>query len=225
MSITTLETWQIDVLNTVSMLILFTAAIIALTRNMLAAIKTYIVQAGLLVAMFLTIGLKYEWFLGWSMTAIITKVIIVPWMLYWIINKTKYITEEEEPMIPLGAYILLLAFVYAISLIVAGHIVSIAHFPSEVGERPLVTSLALVMLGLSVITVARNAFKQIMGILLFENGSHILLASMAFYVPETVEIGITTDAVAFIAILVLLAYKMVKIKADMDVSKLATLKY
>lgn len=225
MIVAPLEPWQIAVLDTVSMLILVTAAIIALTRNMSLAVKTYILQAGMLVAMFLTIGVKYEWFIGWSISATITKMIIVPWILFWVINRTKYVAEREESIMPTGAYVLLIAVIYAVSLVLARHIVSVAHVLVRIGEAPLAASLSLVILGLLIVTLARNALKQLMGIILFENGSHILLASLAFYVPETVEIGITSDAVVFITILALLAYRMVKIKGDMDVSKLVVLKH
>ena len=220
-----LDPWQIAVLDVTSTLILVTAAVIALTRNMLLAVKAYVLQAIILVVMFLTIGVKYGWFFGWSASALVTKVILVPWVLFWAINRTRYVAEKEEPITPLGAYVLLVAIVYAASLILVRHIVSIAHVLARIGEVPLVSSLSLVALGLLIITVARNALKQVMGIILFENGSHILLASTAFYVPETVEIGIATDAVIFITILTLLAYKMVGVRGDMDTSKLVSLKY
>jgi len=220
-----LEPWQIGILDTTSILILVTAAVIALTRNMPLAVKTYIVQAIMLVTMFLTIGAKYEWFYGWSVSALITKVILVPLVLFWVINRTRYVAEREEPLMPIGAHVLLVAIIYAASLVLVKHIVSTAHMLARIGEVPLITSLSLVALGLLVVTVARNALKQVMGIILFENGSHILLASTAFHVPETVEIGIATDAVIFITVLTLLAYKMVRIRGDMDVSKLVSLKY
>ncbi|HIQ55280.1 MAG TPA: hydrogenase 4 membrane subunit [Pyrodictium sp.] len=220
-----LDPWQISILNFASMLILVTAAVIALTRNMLLAVKTYIVQAIILVIMFLTIGVKYEWFYGWSISALVTKAIIVPFVLFWVINRTRYVAEREEPVAPLGVYVLLIAIIYAASLVLVKHMVSIAHMLARIGEAPLASSLSLVALGLLMVTVAKNALKQVMGIILFENGSHVLLASIAFHVPETVEIGIATDAVIFITVLTLLAYKMVRIRGDMDVSKLVALKY
>lgn len=220
-----LEPWQISMLNMLSMVVLVTAAIIALTRNMALAVKTYIVQAGILVLMFLTIGTKYEWFIGWSISAIITKMVIVPWVLLWVINRTKYVAEREEPIIPVGAYLLLIVIAYAVSLVLAEHIASTAYALVRIGIASLATALSLVILGLSIVALARNALKQLMGIILFENGSHILLASMAFYVPETAEIGITSDAVIFITILALLAYRMVRVEGDMDVSKLTILKH
>ncbi|HIP64950.1 MAG TPA: hypothetical protein EYH08_00280 [Pyrodictium sp.] len=220
-----LDPWQIAVLDVASMLVLVTAAVIALTRDMLLAVRTYVLQAIILVIMFLTIGVKYSWFFGWSASALITKVIIVPWVLLWTINRTRYVAEREEPILPLGAYVLLVAVIYAASLILVRHMVSTAHVLARIGVVPLLSSLSLVALGLLIITVAKNALKQVMGIILFENGSHILLASTAFHVPETVEIGIATDAVIFITVLTLLAYKMVRVRGDMDVSKLVALKY
>ncbi|HIP85621.1 MAG TPA: hydrogenase 4 membrane subunit [Pyrodictium sp.] len=220
-----LDPWQIGVLDTASMLILVTATVIALTRDMPLAVKTYIVQAVMLVVMFLAIGVKYEWFFGWSLSALVTKAILVPWVLFWAINRTRYVAEKEEPIVPLGAHVLIIAIIYASSLVLVRYIVSTAHMLARIGEVPLVSSLSLVALGLLIVTVARNALKQVMGIILFENGSHILLAATAFHVPETVEIGIATDAVIFITVLTLLAYKMVRIRGDMDISKLVSLKY
>ncbi len=219
-----LSSWQVTALDALATMLLLTTAIIAITRNIPLAIKTYIVQAGLLVAMFTVLGLKYEWFLGWALSAVITKMILVPWTLLWVVKRTRYVAEREEPLISIGLFMILIGIIYALSVGFARYVAEISHVLARLGITSLASAIALIAVGLSIVTLARNAMKQILGIILFENGAHVMLASMAFYVPETVEIGIATDAVVLVTILSILAHRMVKIRGDMDVSKLNVLR-
>ncbi len=219
-----LAPWQESVLDALATMMLITTAVIALTRNIKLAIKTYIVQACILVTAFLVLGVRYKWFIGWALSATATKVVIAPSVLLWVVRKTSYVSEREEPVISAGALALLILAIYAFSGVFARHFASSLQRFATLGVSSLTSAIALICVGLSIVTLARNAVKQILGIILFENGSHITLASMAFYVPETVEIGIASDAVVLVVILSILAYRLVKIRGDMDVSRLTVLR-
>lgn len=219
-----LAPWQASALDALATLMLITTAVIALTRSITLAIKTYIVQACILVTMFAVLGVRYEWFIGWAFSATITKAVIVPWVLLWVVRKTSYVSEKEEPIISSGAFAFLLLVIYAFSGAFARHFTTSLQSLAALGVPSLTSAIALICVGLSVVTLSRNAVKQILGIILFENGSHITLACIAFYVPETVEIGIVSDAVVLVVVLSVLAYRLVRIRGDMDVSKLTVLR-
>ena len=57
-----------------------------------------------------------------------------------------------------------------------------------------------------------------------ENGSHLTLALLAFHAPELVEIGIATDALFGVIIMVVLGNQIYKSLHTLDTSDLRTLK-
>uniref|UniRef100_UPI000EC075E4 NADH-quinone oxidoreductase subunit K n=1 Tax=Escherichia coli TaxID=562 RepID=UPI000EC075E4 len=58
---------------------------------------------------------------------------------------------------------------------------------------------------------------------LMENGSHLVLALLAWRAPELVEIGIATDAIFAVIVMVLLA-KIWRTHGTLDVNNLTALK-
>jgi hydrogenase-4 component E len=57
-----------------------------------------------------------------------------------------------------------------------------------------------------------------------ENGAHLTLAFMAFNAPETVEIGILTDAVFAVIIMSLIAVRLYSVAGTLDTDTLTSLK-
>jgi hydrogenase-4 component E len=64
----------------------------------------------------------------------------------------------------------------------------------------------------------------VFGYCLMENGSHLTLALLAGNAPELVEIGISTDAVFAVVIMVVLATQINRKLATLDADQLTTLK-
>ena len=71
-------------------------------------------------------------------------------------------------------------------------------------QARLAVSMAHFFFGELCILTQRNLFKQVLGFCLMENGSHLTLALLAYNAPELVEIGIATDAVFGVVIMVVL---------------------
>lgn len=74
-------------------------------------------------------------------------------------------------------------------------------------ETALAVALGHFLLGLLCIVSQRNILQQIFGYCLMENGSHLVLALLAWRAPELVEIAIATDAIFAVIVMVLLARK------------------
>jgi hydrogenase-4 component E len=85
-------------------------------------------------------------------------------------------------------------------------------------------SLSHFLLGLVCIVSQRNIVKQVFGYCLMENGSHLTLALLANKAPELVEIGIATDAIFAVIIMVVLVNKIYRTFHSLDAKQLMSLK-
>ncbi|NAJ38954.1 hydrogenase 4 membrane subunit, partial [Escherichia coli] len=69
-----------------------------------------------------------------------------------------------------------------------------------------------------------NILRQIFCYCLMENVFHLVLALLAWRAPELVEIGIATDAIFAVIVMVLLARKIWRTHGTLDVNYLTALK-
>ena len=88
----------------------------------------------------------------------------------------------------------------------------------------LAVSIAHFFFGQLCILTQKNMLKQVLGFCLMENGSHLTLALMAYNAPELVEVGIATDAVFGVIIMVILLVQINKNLHTLDVTELRSLK-
>jgi hydrogenase-4 component E len=116
---------------------------------------------------------------------------------------------------------LMAAVAVAVSFIVVNQIQLKAAVPFK---PALAVSMAHFFFGELCILTQRNLFKQVLGFCLMENGSHLTLALLAYNAPELVEIGIATDAVFGVVIMVVLGNQIYKSLHTLDTAKLNTLK-
>ena len=113
----------------------------------------------------------------------------------------------------------------ALAVVVSFTVVSQIGLKSAVEFIPaLAISVAHFFFGQLCIVTQRNIFKQILGFCLMENGSHLTLALLAYRAPELVEVGIATDAVFAVIILVLLARQIYNRLHTLDSAELNVLK-
>ncbi|HVN16928.1 MAG TPA: hydrogenase 4 membrane subunit [Anaerolineales bacterium] len=156
----------------------------------------------------------------WAASAFLTKVVLVPWILY---TALKRVGDPEKPRNVMGTTFsfLLAAVAVTVSFIVVNQI---ALKAAEPFKPALAISMAHFFFGELCILTQRNLFKQILGFCLMENGSHLTLALLAFNAPELVEIGIATDAVFGVIIMVVLGQQIYKNLGTLDTADLTTLK-
>ncbi|KKC29458.1 hydrogenase subunit HyfE [Caldanaerobacter subterraneus subsp. pacificus DSM 12653] len=181
----------------------------------------YRFQSLVLVTIFLSIAVFMEAkpLYIWSITALITKTFLVPYLILKVIERVK--EQEEGVAIDRKLTIILAVGILALSFAV----VEPFHMQAVLKLRvALAVSIAHFMLGLLCILARKNALKQILGYCLMENGSHLTLAIMAYNAPETVEIGILTDAVFAVLIMTIIARRLFKDFGTLDTDKLTLLK-
>lgn len=212
-----------DLLTILSICMIITSLAVFGLRNYKASIFTYSVQTSLLVLIFLTLSNEHDahQLFGWAMVAIITKVILVPFIIFRLVKKLNVVSEVE----PVAGFFVSPIIAMGFSLAIAMSIYPIYLKFSLIQEHiPLIASITIFMMGIFGVILRKSAIKQILAFCMFENGIHLSLAIMAYNSPEIVEIGVLTDAIFAVFIMSVLASRFYKYFGSLDVSKANTLK-
>jgi hydrogenase-4 component E len=213
---------SVTLVNSLSGLLILTSLLVIEVKRPRWSALMYSLQSIVLVAILLVLaratgaGQLYLW----AASAFVTKVVLVPWILYRALTR---VGDPEKPRNVMGATLsfLLAAVALTVSFIVVSQIQLKA---AEAFKPALAVSMAHFFFGELCILTQRNVFKQVLGFCLMENGSHLTLALLAYNAPELVEIGIATDAVFGVVIMVVLGYQIYKSLGTLDTSDLSTLK-
>jgi len=211
-----------DLINSLSGLLILTSLLVIETKKMRSAAINYGIQSMVLVLIFLALAVTThaEQLYWWAASAFVTKVLLVPYILN---RAQRGVAETDQPAASVRpAVSVALA---AISLIVSFVVINQLDLKIATEFKPaLAVSVAHFFFGQMCILTQRNLLKQILGFCLMENGSHLTLALLAHDAPELVEIGIATDAVFGVLIMVVLAGQIYKSLHTLDASKLTSLK-
>jgi hydrogenase-4 component E len=145
---------------------------------------------------------------------------LVPYILY---RAQKSVAEADQVQMTVKpAVSLILA---AVTLVISFVVVSQLDLEIATEFKPaLAVSVAHFFFGELCIMTQRNMLKQVLGFCLMENGSHLTLALLDYNAPELVEVGIATDAVFGVVIMVVLALQIYKSLHTLDAASLTTLK-
>ncbi len=211
-----------NLINTLSGLLLLTSLLVIETRKPRQSAILYSFQSLILVTIFIALArlLDAPQLYLWAASAFLTKAVLVPLILYRALSKVDA-TSTSMTTVSTAVSIMLAALAVVISFTVVSQIElkSAAEFIPA-----LAISVAHFFFGQLCIVTQRNIFKQILGFCLMENGSHLTLALLAYRAPELVEIGIATDAVFAVIILVLLAGQIYRRLHTLDTAELNVLK-
>ena len=212
-----------DLLTILSIGMILTSLAVFGLRNYKFSILVYAAQTSLLVLIFLTLANKYDapQLFSWAVIAVITKIILVPYILLKLVRKLDVTSEVEpvagffvSPIIAMGFSLAIAMAIYPIYL----------KFSLIQEEIPLIASITVFMMGIFGFILRKSVVKQILAFCMFENGIHLSLAIMAYNSPEIVELGVLTDAIFAVLIMSVLATRFYKYFGSLDVSKANTLK-
>jgi hydrogenase-4 component E len=120
----------------------------------------------------------------------------------------------------------------AVSLLVASTLTLLAFFASPtvvapgtfLNEPPLAVSVALVLMGLYLLSTRRHALAQVVGLLVIENGLFSGAIAIAYGMPLIVELGILFDIFMAVVVLGLLVTLLHRQGATVDVRQLRRLR-
>lgn len=210
------------IVNNLAGLLIVSSLLVIGARQPKSSALFYALQSMILVLIFIALAFTMhaeELFL-WSGTAFVTKVLLVPYIMYKALGKLQD-PKADTPVIGLGLLILIAAVIIVLSYLVVDSV----QLPMVAELKPaLSVSLSHFFLGLLCIVSQRNILKQIFGYCLMENGAHLTLALMAYKAPELVEIGVATDAIFAVIIMSVMARKIYHTLKTLDVRQLTALK-
>jgi hydrogenase-4 component E len=213
---------SVTLVNSLAGLLILTSLLVIEVKQPRWSAIMYSLQSLVLVGIFVALAYttQAEQLYLWAASAFVTKVVLVPWILYGTLTR---VGNPEKPRNAMGITLsfILAAIVVAVSFIVVNQIQLKAAEPFK---PALAVSMAHFFFGELCILTQRNLFKQVLGFCLMENGSHLTLALLAYNAPELVEIGIATDAVFGVVIMVALGYQIYKSLGTLDTSDLSMLK-
>ncbi|BDH47704.1 hydrogenase-4 subunit E [Salmonella enterica subsp. enterica serovar Choleraesuis] len=210
------------IVNNLAGLMMFTSLLVIGARRYSASCWLYAVQSLLLVSIFFTLSylLDAEQLRMWALSAFITKVVLVPVIMGYAFRKMATPAAGHSLIGPA-----MLVFCAAVIVLLCAWVVRPVALPMLAGLKPaLAVALGHFLLGLLCIVSQRNILKQVFGYCLMENGSHLVLALLAWRAPELVEIGIATDAIFAVIVMVILARKIWSTIGTLDVDQLTALK-
>jgi hydrogenase-4 component E len=211
-----------NVINTLSGLLLLTSLLVIETKKPRQSAMLYSLQSLILVMIFLALAILMhapQLYL-WAASAFVTKVVLVPLILYLALSRMGETTTSPSAVsTPVSIMLAALAVVVSFTVVSQIELKSAANFIPA-----LAISVAHFFFGQLCIVTQRNIFKQILGFCLMENGSHLTLALLANRAPELVEIGVATDAVFAVVVLVLLAGQIYRRLHTLDAAELNILK-
>lgn len=211
-----------------SLLMIVTSLLAVEWRRLPEAVYTYQVQSVLIALVFALYAhsLNNPALYYWSGTALVSKGIVVPWLLRRYVIKVH--SKETPPMLSilpsqvLGFAAALLAFGWAFK-----HHSDLVLLPSLAGEPYRMNSAvaaAVLMIGFYALLTRRDAFKIVIGLCLLENGVHMSLISLAPSIPETALIGVVTDVVVSVLMLLYIVTGIYRSAGSLDTSHIAQLR-
>jgi hydrogenase-4 component E len=210
------------IINGLAGLLIVTSLLVIGAKKATSSAVLYALQSFVLVLIFVALAqTKHAHELNaWAITAFITKVLLVPYIMYRALGSLKD-PGSDGAAISTALTVLASAVIVVLSYVVVGHV----QLTAVTDLKPaLGVSLGHFFLGLLCIVTQRNILKQIFGYCLMENGSHLTLALLANNAPELVEIGIATDAIFAVIIMVVIARKIHRTLHTLDVRQLTALK-
>jgi hydrogenase-4 component E len=190
-------------ISTISLSLIITSYLVIGLRNLRFSAYAYIVQSILMCSLFVIFATKNHGLYYWALTAFITKVVIIPFLLLRFIRD--HTDQEFPPLIGYaGSIFLLTTIVLILFQTTHQYIEFIAPTPAAM-EEPFRTNLAvsftIFIMGLYCILTRRDAIKTVHGLLILENGVHLSLVSLAPLLRETAIIGVVTDVVIAVYLL------------------------
>jgi len=134
---------------------------------------------------------------GSAALTLVLKVILLPWLLYRLIQKLDVKWDVEQLInIPTTMLVGIVLVVFAFNLAVP-----ISQLASTVTRATLGIAMACVMLSFLMMITRRKAIPQVIGFLSMENGLFFAATSATYGMPMVVELGIALDVLVGMLIL------------------------
>jgi hydrogenase-4 component E len=215
------------VIRTLSLAMILTSFVAVGSRSLKRAVLAYMAQALLMVAVIASFATYHAPLALWAATAFVTKFGIISWLLRRAIAGSD--DREVEPLVgPVVSAAVIGALAVASYQLVHRNVSFLAPTPAaelEPFRTNIAVALTLVAIGLYTIVTRRDALKVVIGVCLIENGAHLSLVTLATGMRETVLIGIVTDVVLAVFLLLHLVRGVEEQLGSRDTARLSALRW
>ncbi len=216
-----------ETIRVLSLALILTSFAAIELRNLRGALLAYMLQALLLVAIIFVFATIHPPLFIWGITALLTKFAIISWLLGQSIHQGE--PQEYPPLIELLPSVFIIGLL-ALATYRLTHTYTTFLAPTKLATQEpfrtnIAVSLTVFLIGLYGILTRRDAIKVVIGLCLMENGAHLSLVSLAPGVRETVLIGIVTDVVIAVWLLVYLINEIRRQFGSTDSFRLSELRW
>lgn len=207
--------------------LLVTSFLAVESRSMKTSVLAYMGQALLMVAIIAGFAAPHPRLWLWAATALVTKFGLVSWMLHRAARRG----DDREVAPWVGAWTsAALVGVLALAAYTFVHAQAWALAPTPLAEREpyrtnVAVALTLLVVGLYATLTRRDGLKVVIGVCLIENGAHLSLVSLAPGMHETVLIGVVTDVVVAVFLMLHLVRGVEQQLGSRDTSVLKALRW
>ncbi|HUJ28133.1 MAG TPA: hypothetical protein VLW85_19060 [Myxococcales bacterium] len=205
-------------------LFLLTSFGIVAMRQARGCLQLFIAQSLLLAASAALLGLRFDsgHLYGVALVNLISKPIIVPWLLRKVASAELYTRREIDQVLNIPTA-LSIALGLAIGAYFLGVPLARAVGPEYVGPNVPI-GIAGLLLGALTLTVRREALPLLIGLLAMENGAFLAGISIAHDLSMLVELAIATDGLIIVFIVGVLVRAVAKQVGTTAVGELARLR-
>lgn len=217
-----------QILVTFSLAILITSIAAVEIRNLRTASLAYLFHSIFLLAIIISyayLNNNPSLYL-WAVTCFITKVVIIPYMLFRFVKQVSQ--KEHRPIIGFALSIVIVSSLMIVFYQVFRQVISLLA-PTEAAQAEPIRSLlagafTIFCMGLWALLTRRDVLKTVIGLALLENGVHLVLLALTPQLKETTMIGILTNVVAVVFLLLYLSANIYQIFGTTDSVRLSELK-
>ena len=200
--------------------------LIAGTRSMGRAIWLVAVQAILLSAAVVGVGIatgSSHLVLGGLLT-LVSRGIAVPLILGRILRASPVRVERNPYLGPRVSLVVAIAIVFAATIAVDSSTLGGSASGSINAARALPASVAEVLTGLLIAMTRRKGLSIVVGLLIFENGLALTAFSLTYGMPFVVELGATFDLLLVLVAIGVYARRMLTVFGSLSTDQLRNLR-
>lgn len=191
-------------MNLLIILLMITAFFLTRVTSLRTAVGIFLVQSAMIALASIVIGIEtgdVHYYLAGLLTVAI-KAVLIPYMLFTIVGRLSKERETNPLLSPNFS-----------SLAAAGTTVLAYGFidqalPGVISRDALAAAVSLVLIGLQIIIIRRQAVLQIVGLNTMENGLYLLSLSVTNGLPLIIELGIFFDVLVAVVVLGILTYRL-----------------
>ncbi|HMF33121.1 MAG TPA: hydrogenase [Candidatus Lokiarchaeia archaeon] len=151
---------------------------------------------------------------------IVAKVIIVPWILKYTVNRL-HLAEDKEPYKNYAFQVIVAGLLTILAFVLVQPILNLA---SAIAQELLPLSFAIILIGFFTLATKKKANSQVMGLLVMENGIALAGISTTYGMPILIETVVLFDILAAFVIMAIFLYRICHNFSSIDTIQMNTLR-